>query len=188
MGPEVYMNKPKLIQIFATFFKIGLFTFGGGYSMIPIIQKELVKKEWISEERFYDIFVVTQSAPGAMAVNIAAFLGYQISGFRGALIATLGAVLPSFLVILSIAVFFANFYGNPLVERFFSGIKPAVVALVAYAGIRLWQRTLTRRSSYFLVALVVALNLLLGVSPVFLILLSGAVGFLLYSHPGSTSK
>lgn len=188
MESEVYLNKPKLTQLFITFFKIGLFTFGGGYAMIPIIQKELVKKEWISEERFYDILGVTQSAPGAMAINIAVFIGHQILGFRGALMATLGAVLPSFMIILSIAIFFANFSGNSLVERFFNGIKPAVVALVAYAGIRLGQKTLTRRSSYFLVAGVVALNLLLGVSPVILILISAAVGLLLYSDTGRASK
>ena len=146
------MNKPKLISIFSTFFKVGLFTFGGGYAMIPIIQKELVKgKGWVSEEHFYDILGVTQSAPGAMSVNIAVLLGYQILGFKGALVATLGAVLPSFLIILGIAVFFVNFSENPLVEKIFNGIRPAVVALVAYAGIRLWQRTLTRKASYFLV-------------------------------------
>ncbi|NLY74113.1 MAG: chromate transporter [Firmicutes bacterium] len=183
------MNKPKLISIFSTFFKVGLFTFGGGYAMIPIIQKELVKgKGWVSEEHFYDILGVTQSAPGAMSVNIAVLLGYQILGFKGALVATLGAVLPSFLIILGIAVFFVNFSENPLVEKIFNGIRPAVVALVAYAGIRLWQRTLTRKASYFLVALVVILNLFLGISPVLLILISATAGFFLYKQKRREAK
>lgn len=183
------MNKPALIRIFLTFFKIGLFTFGGGYAMIPLIQREIVKKgEWLSEEGFYDVLGVVQSAPGAIAVNISAFLGYQILGFKGALVAILGAVLPSFLIILGIAVFFVNFSENPLIEKIFKGIRPAVVALVAYAGIRLWQRTLTRKSSYFLVALIVILNLFLGISPVFLILISATAGFFLYKQKRREAK
>lgn len=179
------MNQPTLSRIFKSFFKIGLFTFGGGYAMIPLILKELVKeKKWLSEERFYDILGVTQSAPGAMAVNIAAFLGYQISGFTGALIAVLGAVLPSFFIILGIAFFFAGFSDSIVVEKLFNGIRPAVVALVVYAGIGLWRRTLSGKLSYFLVIAVVALNLVLGISPVFLILFSAAVTLLIYKHAG----
>ena len=110
----------KLFTMFFSFFKIGAFTFGGGYAMIPLIQAEVVdKQEWISEEDFLDIVVISQSFPGALAVNTSVFIGYKISGIIGAIIALLGVVIPSFSIILVIAHFFLQFRNNNLIDCLF---------------------------------------------------------------------
>ena len=120
------------LQLFWTFFKIGSFTIGGGYAMVPIIEEELVrKKKWIDSSEFVDILALSQSAPGILAVNISIVTGYRIRKFTGAVTATLGTVLPSFIIILLIAMFFKQFQDNEVVERIFKGIRPAVVALIA---------------------------------------------------------
>ena len=117
--------------MFLTFFKIGAFTFGGGFAMIPIIQKEVVeKRKWIKDEEFMDTISIAQSSPGPIAVNSSIFVGYKIAGFKGALVCTVGTVLPSFLIILIIAVFFTQFNSNPIFEKIFLGIRPVVVALI----------------------------------------------------------
>lgn len=119
-------------QIFYTFFKIGAFTIGGGYAMIPLIQEEVVgRRKWIKEDEFLDLLALAQSAPGIIAANTAIFIGYKMKGILGAIVATLGAVLPSFFIILLIAACFADYKDNPNVEAIFKGIRPAVVALIA---------------------------------------------------------
>ncbi|MDR1526561.1 MAG: chromate transporter [Dysgonamonadaceae bacterium] len=119
-------------QIFLTFFKVGAFTIGGGYAMLPLIQREMVeRKKWIPENDFIDLIAVSQSVPGILAVNIAIFAGYRMKGTRGSIVATAGAILPSFLIILLIAMFFRNFQDNSYVIKIFKAIRPAVVALIA---------------------------------------------------------
>ena len=117
--------------IFASFFKIGLFTFGGGYAMIPIIERELIdKRTWIDRGEFLDLLTLAQSVPGPIAVNTSVFVGYRMRGLRGAVAALTGAVLPSFALILVIALFFAGIRQNPVVDAAFKGMRPAVVALI----------------------------------------------------------
>lgn len=117
--------------IFASFFKIGLFTFGGGYAMIPIIERELIdKRKWIDRGEFLDLLTLAQSVPGPIAVNTSVFVGYRMRGLRGAVAALTGAVLPSFALILVIALFFAGIRQNPVVDAAFKGMRPAVVALI----------------------------------------------------------
>ncbi|MDR0412918.1 MAG: chromate transporter [Dysgonamonadaceae bacterium] len=119
-------------QIFYVFAKIGLFTIGGGYAMLPLIQKEVVeRKQWISAGDFVDIIALSQSVPGILAVNIAVFTGYRMKKNAGSIVASLGAILPSFVIILLIAVFFRNFSENPYIAKMFNAIRPAVVALIA---------------------------------------------------------
>lgn len=119
-------------EIFAAFFKIGAFTLGGGYAMIPLVREEVVnRKGWIEEEEFLNMLALAQSAPGVMAVNTAIFIGYKMRGLRGVAVATLGSILPSFIIILLIATVFIRFKDYPLVEAAFKGIRPAVVALIA---------------------------------------------------------
>ena len=109
-----------------------LVTIGGGYAMVPLIENEIVtKRNWISKDDFVDLLAISQSAPGILAVNISIFIGYKLRGIRGSLVTALGTVLPSFIIILAIAMFFHNFKDNPIVERIFKGIRPAVVALIA---------------------------------------------------------
>ncbi|GHV60018.1 chromate transporter [Bacteroidia bacterium] len=119
-------------QIFWVFAKIGAFTIGGGYAMLPLIRREVVeRKKWIAENDFIDMIAVSQSVPGILAVNIAIFAGYRMKGTWGSIVATVGAVLPSFLIILLIAMFFRNFQTNQYVIKMFNAIRPAVVALIA---------------------------------------------------------
>ena len=113
-----------LWSIFKVFFKIGAFTIGGGYAMIPIIKDELDRRHWIGENELPDILALAQSAPGILAVNVSIFTGYKIRGVKGSIAATLGSVLPSFLIILAIALMFSNFRDNAIVMRIFSGIRP----------------------------------------------------------------
>lgn len=119
-------------QLFWTYLKIGTFTLGGGYAMLPLIQREVVdRKGWIDEEEFLNMIALAQAAPGLIAVNSAIFIGWRIGGWRGVAGAVLGAVLPSFLIILAIAMVFREWKELPAVEAAFKGIRPAVVALIA---------------------------------------------------------
>ncbi|NLW56570.1 MAG: chromate transporter [Firmicutes bacterium] len=171
------MQKTILWELFITFFKIGAFTFGGGYAMLPLIQKEVVdQKNWLSEEDFSNVLAVTQSAPGALAVNASVFIGYNLAGFPGAMVSVLGTTLPSFLVILIIAAFFTQFSSLPVVQSMFNGIRPAVVALIAYAVVKLGKNILVNRFAYIIAAAVLLLNLLLGLSPIQNIMMAALAG------------
>ncbi len=120
------------LQMFGAFFKIGAFTLGGGYAMIPLVREEVVnRRKWIEEEEFLNMLALAQSAPGVMAVNTAIFIGYKMRGWKGVVVTTLGSVLPSFIIIMLVATVFTRFKQYPLVEAAFKGIRPAVVALIA---------------------------------------------------------
>lgn len=164
------------LDIFTCFAKIGAFTIGGGYAMIPIIQKEVVeKKRWIEEEDFMDVLAISQSAPGLLAVNISIFLGYRLKGVKGSVVATLGSVLPSFLIILLIAMFFAGYQDNPTVIKIFKGIRPVVVALIAVPVINMAKKA---KLNIYTGALAVATALLIAfakVSPIYILLVTGIV-------------
>ena len=119
-------------KLFWTYLKIGTFTLGGGYAMLPLIQREVVDKQhWIDEDEFLNMIALAQAAPGLIAVNSAIFIGWRVGGWKGVCGAVLGAVLPSFLIILAIAMVFQEWKELPAVEAAFKGIRPAVVALIA---------------------------------------------------------
>ena len=125
-----------LATIFVSFLKIGMFTFGGGYAMLPLIERELItKRKWIEQKEFLDLLTLAQSVPGPIAVNTSVFVGYKVRGLRGAAAALLGTVTPSFVIILVIAIFFAGIRQNPVVDAAFKGMRPAVVALIASAAL-----------------------------------------------------
>ena len=124
-------GRASLLEIFGVFAKIGAFTIGGGYAMIPIIQRELCSRGWIGEDEMPDIVALAQSAPGVLAVNMSIFAGYRLRGVRGSIAATLGSVLPSFVAILVIAMALSSFKDSPVVVRIFKGIRPVVAALIA---------------------------------------------------------
>ena len=117
--------------LFLTFLKIGVGTIGGGYAMLPLIQREVVDRGWLSKEDFIDLFSVAQSLPGIFAVNISIFVGYKLKKNMGSVVCALGTILPSFLIILLIATFFTQVQDNEWVEKIFKGLRPAVVALIA---------------------------------------------------------
>ena len=167
------------IDAFSTFFKIGLFTIGGGYAMIPLIEEEVVnKKKWLNQEDFIDLLAVSQSAPGVFAVNISIFIGYKLNKFPGALALALGAILPSFLIILAIALFFHQFKEYEAVENIFKGIRPAVVALIAAPTFTLAKSAKINRYNLWIPIVSALLIWLLGVSPVYVIALAGIGGFI----------
>ena len=165
----------ELWTIFATFFRIGVFTFGGGYAMIPLVQREVIdKKRWIERENFLQLLTLAQSAPGPIALNAAVFVGYKVRGYCGAVAAVLGVVIPSFDIMLAVAMFFAQMRDNRIVNAAFLGMRPAVVALIIAPiaglskGMGAWNLA---------VAAAVAVGVWhFGLSPVLLILVGAAVG------------
>lgn len=127
-----------ILQLFLSFLKIGAFTFGGGYAMIPIIEHEVIdRRGWVAREEFLDLLTLAQSASGPISLNTAVFVGYKTGGMRGALAAILGIVIPSFLIILLIAILFADIRHNAWVDAAFKGMRPAVVALIVAPVIKL---------------------------------------------------
>ena len=162
-----------LLKIFWSFLKIGAFTFGGGYAMIPLIQHEVIhRRRWIEERNFLDLLTLAQTAPGPIALNTAVFVGYKRCGYLGALSAIMGVILPSFLVILVVAIFFASIRDNAYVDAAFKGMRPAVVALIVAPIVGL-----TKGMRWWLVAVALAVALVVwhfGISPVWF-LIAGAV-------------
>ena len=167
-----------LWTLFLTFSHIGLFTIGGGYAMIPLIQKKVVEeKKWVSEEELVDLMAVAQSCPGIFAVNISIFIGYKLRKTPGAIISTLGTCLPSFLIILAIALFFQHYRENIYVEKIFRGIRPAVVALIAAPVFRMAKTAKINKYTMWIPVMAALAIWLLGVSPIYVILLAGLGGF-----------
>ena len=162
--------------LFITFVRIGAFTIGGGYAMLPLIQREVVDRGWMSKEEFIDLFAVAQSLPGVFAVNISIFVGYKLKKLTGSVICALGTILPSFLIILAIALFFTQFRENEWVEKAFKDLRPAVVALIAVPVITT-ARSLRLRGWVLVIPVVVALSIwLLSLSPVYIIIVAAAGG------------
>ena len=166
------------LEAFGIFFKIGAFTIGGGYAMVPLIENEIVtKRNWISKDDFIDLLAIAQSAPGILAVNISIFIGYKLRGIRGSLVTALGTVLPSFVIILAIAMFFHNFKDNPIVERIFKGIRPAVVALIAAPTFSMAKSARFNLYTLWIPVVSALLIWLLGFSPIWIIIAAGVGGF-----------
>jgi chromate transporter len=186
---EVSGDMHFLYKIFTTFFKIGAFTFGGGFAMIPLIQREVVDENgWMDSDEFIDIISVTQSAPGAVSVNTAVFIGYKLAGLPGAIIATLGTVLPSFFIILAIATFFTKLKGMQVVEWIFLGIRPAVVALVLVAASSIGRRVILQFKYLILSIIALALLILVDIHPVLLILSCAVLGGIFFKPNGTDTK
>ena len=170
-------QRVSLWQIFTVFAKIGAFTIGGGYAMIPLIQAELSRRGWISDEELPDIVALSQSAPGVMAVNISIFAGHKLRGFKGSVAATLGSILPSFLIILAIALFFSAFKDNPWVVRAFKGIRPVVVSLIAVPMVQMARKSCKSVWHWMLAVASLLLVAFLNVSPIYIILCVLVIGF-----------
>ena len=156
--------------LFLTFIKIGAFTIGGGYAMLPLIQREVVDRGWMKKEEFIDLLAVAQSLPGIFAVNISIFVGYKLKKLPGAICCALGTILPSFLIILGIALFFTQFKDNSWVEKIFKGLRPAVVALIAVPCLTT-ARSIKLSHKQLIIPIGAALLIwLAGLSPVWIIL------------------
>ena len=171
------MEKVSLWKIFCVFAKIGAFTIGGGYAMIPLIQREMSRRGWISDDDLPDIVALSQSAPGVMAVNISIFAGHKLRGLKGSIVATLGSILPSFLIILAIAMFFTAFKDNPWVVKAFQGIRPAVIALILVPMVNMARKSCKKWWAWLLAAVSLALVAFLAVSPIYIIICVLVIGF-----------
>lgn len=164
---------------FSTFFKIGLFTIGGGYAMIPLIEADVVeKRKWVEREEFLDLMAIAQSCPGIFAVNMSIFIGYKLRGVKGSIVCALGTVLPSFLIILGLALFFQQFRDNETVQRIFMGIRPAVVALIAAPTFKMAKSAKINKSNIWIPIVGALMIWLLGVSPIYIIIFAGLGGYL----------
>lgn len=173
------MEMIKYCELFYSFFKIGTFTIGGGYAMIPVMEEELVRKRrWMSEQEFLDQLALSQSLPGVLAVNMASGVGCRLRGFRGAAAAVCGNVLAPVGIILLLAAVFRELRGYEVVEHFFMGVRPAVVALIAAPVFRLAKSAQIGWSTCWIPVAAAGLIWLLGVSPVWVVLGAAALGFL----------
>ena len=173
-----------LLELFITFLKIGLFTFGGGYAMIPLIKEEIVeKKKWITNEEMLRIIAVAETTPGPIAINIATYIGYQNKKILGSLLATLGVVLPSLVIIIIISFIYNSFMTNQYVQYAFVGIKCAVAILILKAGIQMLIKA--EKKALFLIMLILTIVLMVCMeifswhfSTIFIILIGGLVGII----------
>lgn len=174
-------KKWKLLwEIFLTFLKIGPVTFGGGYAMIPFIEREVVtKKKWIDPDDVTDVFAVAESVPGAIAINTATFIGYRIAGTLGAMVAMAGVLIPTFLIIIALSMFYLYFNSNPRMEAAFEGIRPAIVALITFAGYKIGQMAIVDKTTLIAASSTVAVLLLVPIHPALIILLGAVLGVLL---------
>ncbi|UNC90972.1 chromate transporter [Candidatus Contubernalis alkaliaceticus] len=172
-----------LLNIFMSFLKVGLFSFGGGYVMLPLIEKEVIRTNaWLTYNEFIDIIAIAEMTPGPIAINLATFVGFRVGGIPGALASTLGVVLPSFVIILIIARFLQKFYKLPLVQAAFKGLRPAVIALISLAAITIIQSTVTLEDlrSVFIALGSFLLLSLTRLNPILIIMAAGVAGFILY--------
>ncbi|MDD2482639.1 MAG: chromate transporter [Lutispora sp.] len=170
-----------LYKLFSTFFKIGCFTIGGGYAMVPVIQREIVEnKKWITQDEFLDAIALTNSLPGPLATNAATYVGYRMAGVLGAITGVFATALPSFLIILIIAIFFTTIKDSIVVQNIFSGIRPAVVSLIIYAVIKL-AKSIGFKSKNILISLGTLLGMIfLNIHPFLAVIVSGIIGFFFF--------
>ncbi len=183
---EKCISKRRILWVlFSTCFKIGLFTFGGGFAMLPLMEREFVDKQnWITKEKFFDTISITQSVPGAVAINLSIFLGHRKAGVIGAVCAVVGVALPSFIIITLIAIGFHQFSNYPVAVNAFRGIRPAVVALIIYAGYKLSKSINWSVSLVITFFIVLTMTRLLDLNPVYFIVGAIIIGLLnhLFSH------
>lgn len=166
-----------LLEIFLIFLKIGPVTFGGGYAMIPLIEREVVeRKKWVKTKDITDIFAVAESVPGAIAINSATFIGYRLAGAAGAVAALSGVLLPTFCIVLLLSLFFLQVQDHPKVEAAFISIRATIVALITYAAIKIGKTAAIDKTTIALIATTVAVMFFVHIHPVILIVGGGMVG------------
>lgn len=165
-------------KLFWTFSKIGLFTLGGGYAMVPLLESELVDKgKYLTKDEFVDIMAVSQASPGVFAINMASHIGNKLHGVKGGVVCSLGTAMPSIVIIVLIAMFFQAFKGNIYIEKIFRGIRPAVVALIAAPCFSLARSAKLTVQTLWIPVVCCILITLFGVSPVWIILAAALFGF-----------
>ena len=175
------MKKNKIFEIFILFFKIGAFTIGGGYAMLSLIEDEIVnKKKWLDHEEFLDGMAIAQSTPGVLAVNISLITGYKIAGFLGMFAGMLGAVLPSFFIVLFLSQILLAYGNHPLVVAIFNGVKPAITALILISVYRIGKSANINRYNFVIPLIVAVLIKYFRVSPIIIIIATMILGNIFY--------
>ena len=170
----------KYLTLFLSFAKVGVMTFGGGYAMIPILEREIVDRQgWATREELLDYYAVGQCTPGVIAVNTATFIGYKVAGTAGGVIATLGMVFPSLVIIMLIAGILTNFAEIQAVNSAFAAIRVCVCVLIFNSVLKLWKGAVKDKAAAVIYVLVFALSVILNLSPVIFVLISGLAGILL---------
>ena len=159
-----------LLELFWSFFKVGLFTFGGGYAMIPLLQAELIeRKKWLTEDEIMDYYSIGQCTPGIIAVNVSTFTGYKLKGIAGALVATAGIIAPSLIIIMTLANILNIFFDNPYVVHAFTGIRVVVIALMLDVVLGMWKKNIKDKYQWLIFVLAVAVMIFLSLSPVWVV-------------------
>lgn len=172
-----------LLKLFVSFFKIGLFTFGGGYAMLPLLEKEICDKHtWISHEELLNFYAISQATPGVIAINTASFIGYKQGKSIGAIVATVGVALPSVLILTFLTPLILSAKDNIAYKKVLLGINISVVALLFSAVIKMGMRGIEDRQSFFLFIVALLLVQVMGVSSIFTILLFALLGILFYKR------
>lgn len=167
------------LQLFLSFAKVGVLTFGGGYAMIPLLEREIVSRRgWADSEELMDYYAVGQCTPGVIAVNTATFIGYKIAGNLGGIVATLGVVFPSYVIICVIAGIIQNFSDIPAVKSAFAGIRVCVCVLIFNSVVKLWKGAVKDKAALALCLLVFVFSLFFSISPIVFVVLCGAAGIL----------
>ena len=169
----------KLLELYITFMKIGALTFGGGYAMLPVIQREVVEnKHWVTDEEVMEYYAIGQCTPGIIAVNTSTFVGNRVAGIPGGLVSTLGFISPAFLIICIIAGLISNFSDLLIVRNAFAGIRICACVLIFNAVIKMWKSSIRDFFTFTIFAAVFLLTILFSLSPILLVLVSGGCGLI----------
>lgn len=177
-----FMKEKKLslkekLQMFFTFFKIGIFTFGGGYSMIPLIEKEVVNKnKWLTKKEISDLLSLGQTLPGSVTINSATLIGYKILQLEGSIIATLGVVLPSFIIILIISLFFTNIAQLGSIQAFLHGVQSAIISLILFSAISLKKESIEDKLNWIILIISLISMILFHINPIIIIFIGIIIG------------
>jgi chromate transporter len=170
-----------LAKMFFAFFRIGAFTIGGGYAMLPLIEKEVVENQkWVNEEDIVDVFAISQSVPGVIAINSSIFIGYKIGGMIGAVTAAAGVILPSFIIILVIAFLLFNIHNNVYINKAFTGVRAGVTAMIALSAVKLGKSIIKDKFSALLAVLSFVAIVIFDIHAIIAIVAGGAAGYLFY--------
>ncbi len=171
----------KCLKLFWVFFKVGSFTFGGGLAMLPLIQREVVdKNKWIKEEEILDVFAISQSVPGVIAVNSSIFIGKSVSGISGSIAAVLGVVLPAFLSIIAALMVLKNLQGNIYVEKIFSGIRAASAALILLSAVKLGKSAVKGKTGYIIALISFTIIVVFNKSAALAVIIGSLAGYLVH--------
>jgi len=174
---EKELSLKEKLQMFFTFFKIGIFTFGGGYSMIPLIEKEVVNKnKWLTKKEISDLLSLSQTLPGSVTINSATLIGYKILQLEGSIIATLGVVLPSFIIILIISLFFTNVAQLGSIQAFLHGVQSAIISLILFSAISLKKESIEDKLNWIILIISLISMILFHINPIIIIFIGIIIG------------